>query len=111
MVIKKVKQKLPEYKLTKKDIHRLLNTATKVPSKAKQVHQETRKHIITAITAAFAFIIALTWRDAIRKIIDSFVAKLGITETIYAYEIILALIITAVCVLGIMVASKYSIKE
>ena len=73
--------------------------------------KETAKHITTAITAAFAFVIALTWKDVIRKTINSVVAKMGISESVYFYEYIIAIIITGVCVIGIMVASKYGAKK
>jgi hypothetical protein len=100
-----------DYKLGKNDIHRLVNYATKVPSKAKEIQKETRKHITTAITAAFAFVIALTWRDAIRGTIDSLIVKLGVPETVYFYEFIVALLVTFICVLGIMFVSRYSVKK
>jgi len=107
----KKEAKTPKYKLSKDDIHRLVNYATKVPSKAKELREETRKHIKTAIAAAFAFIIALTWRDAIRKSMDSAITKLGITETSFMHEIIIALIITIICVVGIMLISRYNVKK
>ncbi len=56
------KEEAPKYTIKKEEIHRLINYATKVPSKAMEIQKETRKHVITAITAAFAFVIALTWR-------------------------------------------------
>ena len=82
-----------------------------IPKKALKLQQEIRKHTMTAVAAAFAFIIALVWRDAIRSILDSVVLKLGLPETAYAHEIIVALIITTICVIGIMVVSNYSVKE
>lgn len=94
MVIKKIKEK---------------GIAAK--EKAIKIQQETRKHVTTAIAAAFGFVIALVWRDAIRKMIDSIVIRLGIPETVYVYEIVVAVIITIVCVLGIMVISRYSVKK
>jgi len=100
-----------DYKLKKEDVHRLLNYATKVPSKAAELKKETRKQITTAIAAAFGFVIAFAWRDAIRKAIDTGVARLGIPETAYAYEFIVAIVITIICVFGIMIISKYNSKE
>ncbi len=105
------KEQAPKYTIKKEEIHRLINYATKAPSKAVEIQKEARKHIITAITAAFAFVIALTWRDAIRKSVDSIVTKLGVPDTVYFYEFLLAVVITIICVLGIMFASKYSVKK
>ena len=100
-----------DYKLKKEDLHKLINYATKVPSKAKELQKETRSHIVTAITAAFAFVIALTWRDAIRGTIDSFITKLGVPDTVYFYEFIVAIVVTIICVLGITFVSRYSVKK
>ena len=104
-------KKIINYKLKKEDIHKLINYATKVPSKAIELKREVRKQIVTAITAAFAFIIALTWRDAIRSSIDSVVAKLGVSKTVYFYEFIIALIITLICIGGILIFSRFSVKD
>ncbi len=49
--------------------------------------------------------------DAIRKTVDSVVTKLGVPETVYFYEFAIAVVITMVCVLGIMIASRYSVKK
>ena len=105
------KLKSPKYQLKKDDIHRLINYATKVPSKAAEIKKETARHITTAITAAFAFVIAFAWKDAIRKAIDSSVKRMGIPETVYFYEFIIAIIITIVCVIGIMIIAKYGAKK
>ena len=79
----------------------------KIKKQASILRKEARKQTIAAITAAFAFIIALVWRDAIRKIIDASVAKLGLPETAYVHEIIVAIILTIICVVGIMLVSKF----
>ena len=76
-----------------------------------KIRKEMRKHITTAITAAFAFIMALVWRDAIKETVDKIVARAGIPESAYFYSIIIALIVTVVCVLGIMVVSRYGAKK
>jgi hypothetical protein len=107
----KGKIKVPEYKLKKEDIDKLISYATKVPSKAHEIRKETARHITTAITAAFAFVIAFAWKDAIRKGIDSYVKRMGIPETVYFYEFIIAIIITVICVFGIMIISKYGAKK
>jgi hypothetical protein len=105
------KLKSPEYKLKKEDINKLINYATKVPSKASEIKKETTKHITTAILAAFAFVIALVWRDAIRKFVDAIVTKLKIPGTAYVHEIVVALIITIICVIGIMIVSEIGAKK
>ena len=103
--------KAPKYKLKKDDIQKLVNYATKVPSKAHEIRKETARHITTAITAAFAFVIAFAWKDAIRKAIDAYVKKIGIPDTVYFYEFVIAVIITIICVIGIMIVSRYGAKK
>ena len=103
--------KMPEYKLKKEEVHRLINYATKVPSKAKEVKKEIRNKTTTAILAAFAFIIALVWRDVIKEAVDAIVKKAGIEGTGYIYTITSALLVTVICVVGIMFFSRWSEKE
>ncbi|MBU0628617.1 MAG: hypothetical protein KKC75_05475 [Nanoarchaeota archaeon] len=108
---KKIPEKAPKYTLKKEDIHKLINYATKVPSKAAEFKKEVRKNITTAILAAFAFVIALVWRDAIQAGVNELVNRLGITGTGYAYQITTALIVTLVCIIGILVFSRLKGEE
>ena len=81
----------------------------------KKIHSEFfdkfKTHIITAITAAFALVIALSWNDAIRQGVDQLIAKWGITGTSYLIKVVSALIVTGVCVLGIYLVSKLEKKK
>jgi len=73
---------------------------------------EFKKHIVTAITAAFALIIALAWNDAIKESVTAFVARLGIqAQNIYLYKIYTAIAITIICVLAIILFSRWGAKE
>ena len=94
MVVRKIKEKAAKVR-------------EDVKGKALEAKQHIRNRTVAAIAAAFAFVIALVWRDAIRKVIDAFTAKLGIPETAYLYEFGIAIILTVVCVVGIMVVSKF----
>jgi uncharacterized membrane protein len=107
----KEKVNAPDYKLKKNDIERLIRYATVVPSKAAEAKREIKKNIITAIVAAFGFIIALVWRDAIKEAVDKLVEVAGLTGSGYLYTILTAVIITVVCVIGIMVFSTFSEKK
>jgi len=70
---------------------------------------EVKKTIATAIAAAFGFIIALIWRD----VIVGLFALVGLTMnaidswTGAVVAIVSAIIITVVCVLGILYISKW----
>ena len=76
-----------------------------------KVKREARKQTITAITAAFAFVIAFAWRDAIRKSLDAFVIKMGLPETAFVHEYAVAIFLTLICVIGIVVVSRFSVKK
>ncbi len=104
-------QRMTEYKLKKEDIHRLINYATKVPQQARVFKSEVKKNILKAILAAFAFVIALVWRDAIRAGVDELTTRLGIEGTGYVYQITMAVLVTLICVIGIMIASRVKGKE
>ena len=77
----------------------------------KQLKSETKKNTLTAILAAFGFIIALVWRDAIQAGVNEIVNKVGIEGTGYVYQITTTIIITIICVGGIVVFSKLKGEE
>ncbi len=72
---------------------------------------EFRKHCLTAIIAALGFIIALSWRDFIKSSINQAVAYFGITENLFLYELLSAMIITFLAVAGIIIISKFQVKK
>ena len=90
---------------------KIKETALKLEEKVKKIEKEVRKNIATAILAAFAFIIALVWRDAIQGIVNEIVARIGLDGTGYIYTIIIASIVTLICVLGIMFFSRWGEKK
>lgn len=109
--MKQEQKKQTTPKITKKQLDRLVRYATLVPSKAVEFRKEVKKNMLKAVLAAFAFIIAFAWRDAIKEGVNEIVAKSGIEGTGYIYHIISALIVTLLCVIGIMFFSKMQGKE
>ncbi|PIN80679.1 hypothetical protein COV11_03525 [Candidatus Woesearchaeota archaeon CG10_big_fil_rev_8_21_14_0_10_30_7] len=75
---------------------------------AKKLKEEIKKNIITAITAAFGFMIALAWRDAIQDTVNTLATLFGFIETAYLYKFVIAMIITVVCVAGLILISKFN---
>ena len=61
---------------------------------------EFKKQTILAISAAFGFLIALVWRDYLMSIIK--------TEQLTLLSVV---IITAMCVLGLIIISKWAVTE
>ncbi len=82
-----------------------------IKSTSFKFKSEVKKNILTAILAAFGFIIALVWRDAIKAGVDEIVLKLGIEGTGYIYQITMAALITIVCVVGILFFSRLKGEE
>ena len=72
----------------------------------KKVFETVKSRIATAVAAAFAFVIALTWNDTIRKGVDTLVKELGLTGPSYFYSLLAALVITVICVAGMFNAAK-----
>ena len=84
---------------------------TMVEEKTNKFKSEVRKNITTAILAAFAFIIALVWRDAIQEGVDKLIISFGLFESLYFYKFVVALLVTLICVAGILIFSRYAEKE
>jgi len=85
---------------------KIVKTKYLMYTKATLLKNETKKHVGTAIAAAFAFLIALAWRDAISEIINLLIASLNLTSQAYVFQIISALLITVISVIGILVTAK-----
>ena len=84
---------------------------TNARARAKEFEKETRKTTATAIAAAFSFVIALFWRDAVQDLIDKILTQLGLTGSTYIAKILAALLVTAVGVIAIMRISKWGQLE
>jgi hypothetical protein len=88
-------------KISKKEIKE------KLKKDAKEYTLTIKEEISTAILAAFAFLIALVWRDAISDIIDT----LKISQYIQS-SLINAIFVTIISVIGIIIIKKYlSVKN
>jgi hypothetical protein len=74
---------------------------------------EVKINIATAIAAAFGFIIALIWKEIIVGIFAYFNLKISdlTSPTGIAVAIVTGIIITIICVLGIMYISKWGKVE
>ena len=87
-------------------------TATaRLEKEALSFVKKVRKNIATAILAAFAFVIALIWRDAIQEGVNSFVVKFNLPQEGYLFKITAAVIVTLICIIGIIVFSRWAEKK
>ena len=73
----------------------------KIKSSGHRLGKEFKKSISTAIIAAFSLIVALAWKDVITGYIDKIKSITAING-----QLISALFITLVSVIGILIISK-----
>ena len=88
-----------------------VNIRAKAKEDAAKLLLAVRKNIATAIMAAFALVIALAWNDAIQAGVNSLVTKLGIVQQGYIFKITAAVIVTVICVIFILLFSRWAEKK
>ena len=67
--------------------------------------REFNRHLLTAITAAFAFLIALSWREPIAESLNLLLEPLGARETIIL-KFVGAIIITIIAALILLFLTR-----
>ena len=72
-----------------------------VKKSVKKFRTEFKKSVITALVAAFGFLISLAWRDVIVEAVDKITALTPLHG-----KIITAIIITIIAVIGILIITK-----
>lgn len=83
----------------------------KVKRDIELIKNEIRSDILAPVLASFGFIIALVWRDAIKSVIDHYLAQAGITTQAYIYNIITAIIITIIIIIIMIIIARISKKN
>ena len=78
----------------------------KAKASTEKFQREFRTSLVTAITAAFGFLIALVWRDVITEYVN-LATKISPIQG----QLIGALIVTVIGVIGILIISKLSVEE
>jgi len=87
------------------------STAQHTKTKTVFIHNKFKDHASTAIIAAFSFLIALSWRDPIKTVVDEQVRLSAFESIPYAAEFLSAIIITIIAVFGIMLVARWANKE
>jgi len=90
----------------KKALLRDLRLKEKAKVSALKFKRELKKSSGTAIVAAFSFLIALSWRDVIKEYVDNIVKITPLQGKLFS-----AILITIVCVIGILIVTKIISKE
>lgn len=96
-------------KEVEKRLHQKMAEITK--SSVNKFREEFKKQTLIAITGAFAFLIALTWRTPIQKSIDQLIIWLGITGQAIYYEYLAAILITVIGVIVLIIISKWAVEK
>lgn len=78
---------------------------------ARVFKNEFKNQIITAITAAFAFLIALSWRIPIERIVNNIIINLNLKGSAIYVEVTSAVIITVIAVIVLVIFSKWNSKK
>ena len=74
------------------------------------MRDQFKQHATTAIIAALSFLIAISWKDLIVKVIKSS-TKIELLEKYpYIAEFYTAIIITVIAIAGIAIVSKWATK-
>ena len=106
-----------EIKLTKKEevvVEKKLRQRLyeRAKNSAGDFGKEFKKHSLTAITAAFGFLIALSWREPIADYVNFLIAKMGVSEGgLIGYKVLSAVIVTLVGVLALMVVARWATEK
>ena len=88
-------------KISKKEKKKNDSLKIKAKQKIKTFNREFKKATITAIVAAFGFLIALVWKDVITEFVDTLTNKSPVQG-----KLISAIAVTLICVLGILILTK-----
>ncbi|HIH17936.1 MAG TPA: hypothetical protein HA282_04775 [Nanoarchaeota archaeon] len=101
--IKKEREKLEE---VRKDVRELIQ------KESGSVEKEFKKNLTTAVTAAFAFVIALAWKDVITQSVDYLIAFSHLPQgQAFGFRIVSAIAVTFICVIGIMLTVRFVGKK
>lgn len=83
----------------------------KIIDGVKYVKGEYKKNMVTALSAALAFVMALYIRDVVKEWITWILEVFSISEgTGLVYQTIVALVVLTLCVLGIVFLSRWKSK-
>ncbi len=72
---------------------------------------EFLEHLLTGLTAAFGFLIALSWRTPIQKSVISLTKRMGFSENLIYFEYLAAIIMTIIAVGVFMMIAKLKVGK
>jgi citrate lyase alpha subunit len=108
---KKQKEELNELKKELKYLEKIVKLKNNTSKFITDFKHELKKSIVTAITAALGFLIAIAWKDVVVNLVNNTIVKFGVKKSSIASQTYSALIITIICVIGIMLVSSWANKQ
>ncbi len=79
---------------------------------AREFHNEFKRQIVTGITAGFAFLIALSWREPISEAVNLLIERFGVNPAAgMIYKFVSAILVTLLATIGLVFLSKWSVKD
>lgn len=107
-VVEELKEKdkiiIEQKKITKSALEVARHTAVKLGN-------ETRSQVVTAIVAAFGFLIALVWKDTITGAVTHFVEELSFSGPPVLLTFYTTLLTTLIAVVGIVLITRWGKKS
>jgi len=70
--------------------------------------KEFKRQVVAGITAAFAFLIALSWRKPIQEFVDALIIDFGFVGSGLLLNFLSAVTVTLIAVLGLMLISRWA---
>lgn len=104
--VEKIDQKVEQK--VEKEVSKRIKLLEKSAKTLSFFGSEFKKQTSIAIMAAFGFLIALVWRDLISNVINTIVKPHLITAYPYLSDLISAIIITVIAVIGIALISRWA---
>ena len=89
----------------------MVKKKNKTKKAVSEIRTEFKKQLTTGVTAAFAFLVALTWREPIAETITWLIEALNITTGELLFKYISALIFTIVAVIPILIISRFNSEK
>ena len=83
----------------------------KIVDGVKHLRKEYKRNMVTALSAALAFVMALYIRDVVKEWINWFLKFFNISQsTGLIYQSIIAVVVLTICILGIVFLSRWKEK-
>tara|TARA_Y100000310_G_scaffold264470_1_gene275103 strand:+ start:1582 stop:1905 length:324 start_codon:yes stop_codon:yes gene_type:complete len=97
-----------EKKIVEKEIRKRLRN--RIGGAAKRFHVAFKKQIVVAVSAALGFLVALSWREPIKEVVDLLINKLGLAGAI-GFKFLSAVVVTLIAVVALMIVSKWTSEK